>query len=711
MTGQVVVNGVFEGGGVKGLMYIGALDACEQAGVRFGAVAGSSAGAITAMLVACGYSADELKQKIPEAFSALGNPRRALPLFLRKSLLNSGRLRTWLGEAVAQKLNEQSGHAVYDDGATFEDVRRVTGISLYVVSVDLESGQPVVFSPDLTPDMTVADAVVASSSIPVAFPAQRIRVGSHVHKLVDGGVWANYPSFVFCDSHFRAYHREQLRDGAETRTTLGFILDEVAGKPVIAPGQSVEALSPKGSPSDSGSVERTLGSVGSLLGSPVVRTCAVLLPLLFVAIGMSWFRREVRADLPIIRKYVPTGFEDAALLLLIVLFAGLVVQSLLFAALMLRLGRSITDEGLVGATAALGASASVPYWVGFLQDREALGHIAIRLPVPPQLKTLSSGIDQGLSQHALEIGFRTTMLVLIRNLIGLPGEPPPPTPPPPLREAKAIHPLISIAFWAVTGAIFLQLSLETIQALADDKEPWWALPGLIGFALAMFAFHAISRSRSARARGTWFARLPRGLLLGCAIGAALLGTLVIAVQLDESISRELSIGERLGAERVAVQVRHGAESDRTEVQLLQGELPTYRDPVSGQALPYLDLNSDTIDPCGPACLSFPRIASLAPDERTEVRFDRNDGVAFLQPDRWETTGVDAIIFFLTLALLGFGVRSWSAYRASGEQGTGPGALEATAPPPPPPPRPVTPVQTAPADGLDLRDAPNRVIRF
>lgn len=710
MADTVVVNGVFEGGGVKGLMYVGALEACEHAQVSFGAVAGSSAGAITAMLVACGYSASELEQKIPDAFDALGNPKRALPLIGRKSLLSSKRLRTWLGDSIAQKLNERSGTNLYDDSATFADIRAVTGITLYVVSVDLDSGQPIVFSPDLTPDMTVADAVVASSSIPVAFPAQRIRVGTEVHKVVDGGVWANYPSFVFCDSHFRAYHRGELRDGAESRTTLGFILDEVEGKPVINPGESVQALSPNPSPSDSGSVERTLGIAGSLLASPIIRACTVLLPLLFLAIGMSWFDREIDAGLPIIREYVPTGFEDAVLMLLIVLFAGLVVQSVLFAALMLRFGRSITDEGLVGATAALGVGASVPYWVGFIQDREALGHIAIRLPVPPQLKTLTSGIDEALSEHAIGVGFRATMLVLIRNFIGVPGEAPPPAPPPPQPAPRALHPLLVIGFWVVAPLSFLLLALETIQALADKKDPWWALPGLIAFALAMFAFHAVSRARSARASGSWFTRLPRPILLCGALGATLLALLILAVQLDESISRELSIGERIGAERLqgeVVGVTESAGSPITQVRLDTTDLPRYTDPVENLPRPYIDLNSDLIRSCGTRCLEFPRIAELDPGEPVEVRFDRNDGVAFLKPDRWETTGVDALIFLFTIALLGLGLRSWRAYQARPE-------LEGSstlAPPMPPPPPPPPPSWGSPVDGLDLRDKPERVIRF
>ena len=44
--------GIFEGGGVKGLAHIGALAAAQQRGVNFTGVAGTSAGAIVAALIA-----------------------------------------------------------------------------------------------------------------------------------------------------------------------------------------------------------------------------------------------------------------------------------------------------------------------------------------------------------------------------------------------------------------------------------------------------------------------------------------------------------------------------------------------------------------------------------------------------------------------------------------------------------------------------------
>jgi putative hydrolase of the HAD superfamily len=52
--------GIFEGGGAKGLAHVGALKACEERKIRFKGVAGTSAGAIIAGLIAVGYEAEEL---------------------------------------------------------------------------------------------------------------------------------------------------------------------------------------------------------------------------------------------------------------------------------------------------------------------------------------------------------------------------------------------------------------------------------------------------------------------------------------------------------------------------------------------------------------------------------------------------------------------------------------------------------------------------
>ena len=57
---------VFEGGGAKGMAFVGAMQEFEAAGHSFGRVVGSSAGAITATTLAAGYSATEMLDSLNE---------------------------------------------------------------------------------------------------------------------------------------------------------------------------------------------------------------------------------------------------------------------------------------------------------------------------------------------------------------------------------------------------------------------------------------------------------------------------------------------------------------------------------------------------------------------------------------------------------------------------------------------------------------------
>src|SRR4029453_13730341 len=60
------VDLVCEGGGVKGVGLAGAYSVLEEHGYRVQNVAGTSAGAITAALIAAGYTAEELKKIVFE---------------------------------------------------------------------------------------------------------------------------------------------------------------------------------------------------------------------------------------------------------------------------------------------------------------------------------------------------------------------------------------------------------------------------------------------------------------------------------------------------------------------------------------------------------------------------------------------------------------------------------------------------------------------
>ena len=66
---------VFEGGGAKGMVFVGAMQAFVDAGHTTGRLLGTSAGAITATLLAAGYTKDEM-------LAALGETHDDRPVFM-----------------------------------------------------------------------------------------------------------------------------------------------------------------------------------------------------------------------------------------------------------------------------------------------------------------------------------------------------------------------------------------------------------------------------------------------------------------------------------------------------------------------------------------------------------------------------------------------------------------------------------------------------
>ncbi|MGI9613114.1 MAG: patatin-like phospholipase family protein [Acidimicrobiales bacterium] len=396
------VNGVFKGGGAKGIAYAGALRACEELGLEFRAVAGSSAGAITAALVAVGYSSRELEDLIHDALDRIDRPGVAMIKAHRAALLANTKLRDWLNERLEQRLGVSGG-------CTFAQIREATGVSLYVVVMDLGSRQPVVFSPDLSPQASVADAVVASSAIPVAFPPGRmIDSDDIVHRLIDGGVWANYPSLVFLDDDFRACHAHDLSDGAEDRRTIGFVLDhgDVESRP------SGQALRPAGGRplnTDRGSAEG-LGLLGAFFTSRVTQVLVVTLPFLNVLLLAYW----VGEGLPGLPAALTTNIANLAAVVAVAVVAIGGAAAIVAGLAAARLGRSLADTGLTGAVAAMGVGPSVPYWAG-----KSSKHTVIRIKVPKELSTLDFGASEELRTRAIEAGHEAAMAA---DLVGTPPD-------------------------------------------------------------------------------------------------------------------------------------------------------------------------------------------------------------------------------------------------------------------------------------------------
>src|SRR5262245_8558131 len=78
---STLIDGVFEGGGALGTAYIGALRALDDHAIWFKRVAGNSAGAITAGMIAAGFTSPEM-QWLTSNFPERGPRPASLPAAL-----------------------------------------------------------------------------------------------------------------------------------------------------------------------------------------------------------------------------------------------------------------------------------------------------------------------------------------------------------------------------------------------------------------------------------------------------------------------------------------------------------------------------------------------------------------------------------------------------------------------------------------------------
>jgi NTE family protein len=201
---------VFEGGGVKGIGLAGAFAALEQRGFEHKSVAGASAGAITAALVAAGYRAAELDAiltKIPfPEFKDTGWEDRvpligkAVTILLERGIYEGRFFQTWIQSLLEAKGVTRFGDIVDEDAEKPQNRWR-----LRVIASDVTHRRMLVLPNDaehlgIEPDeLEIAYAVRMSMSIPVFFEPvvhRNPRTGEQ-HLIVDGGMLSNFPVWLF----------------------------------------------------------------------------------------------------------------------------------------------------------------------------------------------------------------------------------------------------------------------------------------------------------------------------------------------------------------------------------------------------------------------------------------------------------------------------------------------------------------------------------
>ena len=252
---------VFKGGGIRGLGYIGATRALFEALIMPGVkrVAGSSAGAVTAIVIGLGYQQESIASLVSgvdmadlEDTNGLSGVAKFSKL-LRNGYINEGdKLLAKLREVIKSRItavinNYQQEHpenlaqlaalAIDPDHVTFKNISDLSQLipeagikDIYITGTRLPGAvdhtfQLEIFSIEDTPDMEVALAGRISISMPKFFKP----VEWNGSQYVDGGCLKNFPIEIFDDVNNPRYKPQSmykyLGDHCQNLSTLGIRID------------------------------------------------------------------------------------------------------------------------------------------------------------------------------------------------------------------------------------------------------------------------------------------------------------------------------------------------------------------------------------------------------------------------------------------------------------------------------------------------------
>jgi len=204
-------NLVLEGGGIRGFAYPGALHVLEEKNIlrTIDNIAGSSAGANTAMMIAVGYNSDEIARELDKLrLKQFKDGKGILGIIGRVKheygVYKGTRFEKWLGELIKNKtgiagLTFLQLHVLHMKDSKYKD--------LYCTGTNITQQQLQIFSWQNTPNMQIKTAVHISGCIPLYFKpvaldhnwnSVPIKKNKNPYDLyVDGGMLSNYPVNMF----------------------------------------------------------------------------------------------------------------------------------------------------------------------------------------------------------------------------------------------------------------------------------------------------------------------------------------------------------------------------------------------------------------------------------------------------------------------------------------------------------------------------------
>lgn len=193
-------DAVFEGGGIRGIAFTGAIHAMEEDNIDWQRLAGTSAGAAIAALLASGYKSCEMQELLKRLdyskfrgrtfFNHIPIIGSFLELTLHLGIYKNDYLENWMDTLLAKK-------GIY----TFADLPED---KLKIIASDISNGQMLILPDDLIrynmapSDLKISTAVMMSTSMPFFFrPVIWKTKDDHKSYILDGGLLSNFPIWIF----------------------------------------------------------------------------------------------------------------------------------------------------------------------------------------------------------------------------------------------------------------------------------------------------------------------------------------------------------------------------------------------------------------------------------------------------------------------------------------------------------------------------------
>tara|TARA_B110000879_G_scaffold210587_1_gene301033 strand:+ start:1159 stop:2544 length:1386 start_codon:yes stop_codon:yes gene_type:complete len=210
---------VLSGGGAKGVSFVGVTETFEQLNLLSSIqhIAGTSAGSIFGVLLSFGTSSKALTALIQDkSFDEILGKRilfgqkGTLPLITKSGLPIYQLMRRIIRSNIVNYLPHLQPNfhkisvlkkiylkALRDEPITFKDLYYLnhylpkTFKNFYTNAMNRDTGEEVIFSHQITPEIEVASACRGSLSIPVILEPYVIKIGDKNQILVDGGLLSN----------------------------------------------------------------------------------------------------------------------------------------------------------------------------------------------------------------------------------------------------------------------------------------------------------------------------------------------------------------------------------------------------------------------------------------------------------------------------------------------------------------------------------------